>query len=95
MSYDAETYVLSGSVSQSAQFAPYDSGYETRNTTPYTVVYTDATELNSYLVRRFSSAFFSTSLVLFPMLTFLLLRRVVSTKKPSRPSLLPIRRPTS
>ena len=43
---------LVGSVSQSAQFAPYDAGYIFRNSSPQTVVYNRAnTYLNEYLVR--------------------------------------------
>ncbi|GAA6038390.1 hypothetical protein JCM8097_007625 [Rhodosporidiobolus ruineniae] len=48
MSWDAKSRKLRGAVSQSAQFAPYDDAYEFRNTTPYTTVYSSATELNSY-----------------------------------------------
>lgn len=40
---------LTGSVSQSAQFAPYDAAYEFLNTTPSTVIYdTDVTYINDY-----------------------------------------------
>jgi hypothetical protein len=59
MSYNAKTYELRGAVSQSAQFAPYDAGYETKNTTPYTIVHTDDTELNTYLVRPLRFFLFS------------------------------------
>lgn len=41
---------LVGAVSQSAQFAPYDDRYQTRNETPYTTVHTPGrTVLNEYL----------------------------------------------
>ncbi|ORY70810.1 glycoside hydrolase family 16 protein [Leucosporidium creatinivorum] len=41
---------LVGSVSQSAQFAPYDDGYQYKNTTGYVEIYDDAqTYLNEYL----------------------------------------------
>ncbi|GAA5855464.1 hypothetical protein JCM5353_002319 [Sporobolomyces roseus] len=40
---------LVGAVSQSAQFAPFDYGYEIKNTTPYVVVHSpDVTKLNTY-----------------------------------------------
>lgn len=40
-----------GSVSQSAQFAPYDDGYQFKNTTGYVEIYDeDQTYLNEYLV---------------------------------------------
>ncbi|GAA6064087.1 hypothetical protein JCM10212_003445 [Sporobolomyces blumeae] len=48
---------LVGAVSQSAQFAPFDYGYEIKNVTPYTVIHTPGvTTLNSYTGGVFQQA---------------------------------------